>query len=527
MRYGGREGTAIRLEESPDRIVVRTKSKRPFARARLGRAGRAALAGYEEEIRFDDSGVCVLRGSRRKSGRAGDAARAALKREVSLRFAGRVLRAAGGDRAYVYTENLFVAFRAGVPPSAVRRLLADAGYRAERRLAWAANAWFCKPRLDGIGRGVFYVAQALLRDRRVVLCHAETASVVVRRGAAPEQWHLQPVILGGERIAHGHANVVAAWAMSRGEGTRIAVIDDGFDVGHPELRGRVAWQWNAIGRRRDARHRPGDEGHGTCCAGVALGAGRRASGVAPEARLIAIRSHAGLGTAAEAECFLRAVAHGADVISCSWGPEDGGGPMALPDVTRTAIEHALRAGRGGRGTPIVWAAGNGAESVDGDGYASHDGVIAVAACDHRGRRCTYSDRGAAIFCAFPSGRDIDGRDHGIFTIDRRGKAGYNRGTRARGDRRGDYTNDFSGTSSAAPGVAGVVALVLSVAPELRVADVKRILARACRKIDRARGRYVGGRSPFYGYGRVDAALAVRLALAARRARRRRASPPRS
>ena len=57
--------------------------------------------------------------------------------------------------------------------------------------------------------------------------------------------------------------------------------------------------------------------------------------------------------------------------------------------------------------------------------------------------------------------------------------------------------------------------MLSVAPKLHVGDVMRLLARACRKIDRAHGRYVHGRSPLYGYGRVDAARAVELALAAR------------
>ena len=48
-----------------------------------------------------------------------------------------------------------------------------------------------------------------------------------------------------------------------------------------------------------------------------------ASGVAPEARLMPIRLAAVLGTQAEAEAFVWAADHGADVISCSWGPLDG------------------------------------------------------------------------------------------------------------------------------------------------------------------------------------------------------------
>src|SRR3712207_8807840 len=42
------------------------------------------------------------------------------------------------------------------------------------------------------------------------------------------------------------------------------------------------------------------------------------------------------------------------------------------------------------------------ESVDNDGYASHETVIAVAACNDRGTRSAYSDFGEAVWCCFPS-----------------------------------------------------------------------------------------------------------------------------
>jgi subtilisin family serine protease len=76
-------------------------------------------------------------------------------------------------------------------------------------------------------------------------------------------------------------------------------------------------------------------------------------------------------------------------------------------------------------------------------------------------------------------------------------------------------------------VAGVAALVLSANPRLRWDEVRDILARSARTIDRSGGEYRGGRSPFYGHGRVDARRAVELARAAEgasrpRRRRRRA-----
>ena len=120
-----------------------------------------------------------------------------------------------------------------------------------------------------------------------------------------------------------------------------------------------------------------------------------------------IRLASALGSQNDAEAIVWAAQHGADVISCSWGPPDGkfGNPNdpahdaihRLPDSTREAIEFAVTQGRGGKGCVITWAAGNGNESVDNDHYASCDKVIAVGASDDRGKRAPYSDFGNAIW----------------------------------------------------------------------------------------------------------------------------------
>jgi subtilisin family serine protease len=165
-------------------------------------------------------------------------------------------------------------------------------------------------------------------------------------------------------------------------------------------------------------------------------------------------------------------------------------------------------------------------------------VVAVAACNDTGTRSVYSDTGKALWCAFPS-NDFDlakiarlpsprphggvwNEDHpepktkGIWTTDRSGWHGYNRG--ASGDAKGDYTDGFGGTSSAAPGVAGDAALVLARNPGLRQEDVRDILKRACDQIDTANGAYdpATGHSRLYGYGRVNARKAVELAGRARK-----------
>jgi subtilisin-like proprotein convertase family protein len=150
--------------------------------------------------------------------------------------------------------------------------------------------------------------------------------------------------------------------------------------------------------------------------------------------------------------------------------------------------------------------------VDNDGYASYPKVIAVAACNDRGKKSAYSDFGQAVWCAFPSNNYYPSLTRGIWTTDRMGKEGYNIGDTRQGDAAGNYTNSFGGTSSACPGAAGVAALVLGRNPNLRWEQVKDILRQACDRIDTAGGQYdASGHSPFYGYGRLNARRAVELA----------------
>ncbi len=540
VRYA--DGTEYKLDESDDLVAVRTHSRNsltegaPFEGAPLSGEARAVLDKFDVEARFPMAGVEVFRTQARRNRKAvRDEARAVLREEADVRFAGRVLHDAKSKEPVLYTENLFIKFDDDLSATACKKLLKQHKLKVKRALEYARNAYFVEAE-EGTGLRVFELAHTLLKEESVECCHPELVREPRRRAAFAPQWHLKRTTVGGTSV-NAHANVEAAWATTEGQGTVIAVIDDGVDIDHEEFRtsGKIVAPLNASvpdNHPNRSNPRPGSgNNHGTACAGVACAEGSvGASGVAPRARLRPIRLVSGLGSQNEADAFIHAAQQGADVISCSWGPRDGkwwdpndpvhNQNVPLPDSTRLAIEWAIRNGRGGKGCVIVWAAGNGNESVDNDGYARSDKVVAVAACNDTGTRSVYSDFGNAIWCAFPSSDFVHTpfnhpapKTPGIWTTDRSGAVGYNPGQASQGDAAGHYTNSFGGTSSAAPGVAGVAALILARNPALRWDEVKDLLKRSCDQIDAAGGNYdANGHSTFYGYGRVNAAKAVELAL---------------
>jgi hypothetical protein len=522
--FGGKKGRPLRLRVSRGMVAVRTASRGRLDPQMLSADSRAALQELRPMLRMPAAGVEVLEVARpRRREEMRDRARAALGAEREIEFAGRVLCHPVSRVPALYTENLFVRFAPDRAPSDCRRTLERHGVRIKREILYLPNAWFAMVP-PGTGMTVFDTAAALLAEPEIERCHPEVVWQGSRRSATQFQWHLGPRTLGGQEI-DAHAAVEAAWATTRGEGTVIAVIDDGFDLDHEELAspGKVVAPRDATEDTDDPSPGPEDD-HGTPCAGVACAEGMvGASGVAPGARLLPVRLVSGLGSQQEADAIQWAAEHGADVISCSWGPEDGdwrdpGDPRhqarhPLPDSTRAAIDWAVENGRGGKGCVVCWAAGNGNESVDLDGYASYPRVMAVAASNDRSRRSPYSDQGDAVWCCFPSNDFDSPLTPGIWTIDRTGRAGFNPGRSKLGDREGRYTSRFQGTSAACPGAAGVAALVLSAAPQLTWEEVRDLLRRTAERIDPEGGGYDDdGHSPLYGYGRLHAERAVAAAL---------------
>ena len=532
VHYGRKDEPAFQLEMSPDLIPVRTRSGRSVTRGAgpVRPAASAELADGKLVLAFPESGVEVWRVPVTRGSRSLAARKDALAASPDVRFAGGVLIDPTSREPVLYTENLFIKFVDSAAPETCRVVVAEAGLKIKSEPSYATNAFFVEAP-EGTGREVFVIAEKLLKRDDVEYCHPELVRERRSKLIFAPQWHLKKTSVAGVEIDQ-HANVEAAHALCRGEGITIAVIDDGVDIDHAEFAvpGKIVAPRDVTTSTADPRPKRNGNNHGTACAGVACAEGRvGASGVAPAARLMPMRLQAGLGSHLEAEAFRWAADNGADVISCSWGPPDGewwnpddpthGAIDVPPAHTKLAIDYATTNGRGGKGCVLLFAAGNGNESVDNDGYASHPNVIAVAACNDRGKRSVYSDFGRAVWCSFPSS-DFEWTEQGrpkpltpgIWTTDRSGAVGYNPGSTAEGDAAGLFTHSFGGTSSACPGAAGVAALVLATNPALRREEVRDILKRAGEKIDPQGGQYdAAGRSNFYGWGRLNARKAVELA----------------
>jgi subtilisin family serine protease len=522
--FGGKNGKKYFLNESTDMVAVRTKNARDLKNAVISEKGKQALKDLDVVAVFPEADITVyrIRKAAKDNAEVRDRARSALKKEPELRFAGKVLVEADGKTLVLYTENIFIKFHDEISSGICERILAENNLRIKQKPDYSKNTYFVSAP-ENTGVKIFDVAESLLSMKEVELCHPELIRKRGFRKIHPKQWHLKLTIINGIRI---NASVTAdlAQKLSTGKNVTIALIDDGFDIDHPEFNrpGKVVSSRDVSTSTNDPRPKDPSNNHGTACAGVAAASGIKASGVAPGSFLMPVRLSSNLGSMAEANAFKWAADHGADIISCSWGPEDGNWTdpddpvhttqVDMPDSTRLAMDYAVSNGRNGKGCIIVFAAGNGNEDCEFDGYASYEKVMAVAACNDTGKRSVYSDYGSNVWCSFPSS-DIgyppfnhpEPLTKGIYTTDRMGKAGYNRN--------GNYTEDFGGTSSACPGVAGTAALILSVNPELTWIQVREIIRDTADKIDPENGRYdKKGHSIFYGYGRVNAEKAVRKAM---------------
>ena len=231
------------------------------------------------------------------------------------------------------------------------------------------------------GTTYFYVVTAInSAGESTISSQAEATPVNGANMADPlygDQWHLKNT---GQRGANGlpgkageDIDVEPVWTacgtgnICRGEGVRIAVVDDGLEIAHEDLLANVATglSYNYVTGSTDPTNNPTDttSGHGTNVAGIVAARdlnGLGVRGVAPRANIVGYNLLQFATSSNEADAMTRNAATVA-VNTNSWGAPDGNGHLWPSDLSwQTAIDYGTANGRGGRGIVYTWAAGNGA-----------------------------------------------------------------------------------------------------------------------------------------------------------------------
>ncbi|MBI2906726.1 MAG: S8 family peptidase [Chloroflexi bacterium] len=254
-----------------------------------------------------------------------------------------------------------------------------------------------------------------------------------------------------------------AWATNTGAGIKVAVVDTGIDLSHPDLAANIKGGVNTINPSRSAKD---DNGHGSHVAGTIAAVDNSIGvvGVAPKASLYAVKvlGSSGSGWVSDIiEGIQWSVQNGMQVVNMSLGTSS--------DVV--AFHDALTAAYNA-GILLVAAAGNSGPGDFTVNYpAKYAEVIAVSATTSSDAIASYSSRGPEVELAAP-------------------------GTSVYSTYRGGRYATLSGTSMATPHVSGAAALALA-------RGLSRDEARAALQAT-ADDLGSAGRDNLFGYGLVDA-----------------------
>ena len=296
-------------------------------------------------------------------------------------------------------------------------------------------------------------------------------------------------------------NACEAWNISQGAGVKVAILDVGVDLNNLDLNSNLY----PLSYDSETGNSPSQiysngifRNHGTHIAGI-IGAVKnneyQISGVAPQSKLVSISNQLDRTAPNNLSSLIDginwAIENNVEVINNSWQTFQN-------QLIEETIENAVTNGRNGLGTIMVFCSGNNT-FLRPNGYSvwypsnSNPNIVVVGAMTSSGQRSNFSCYGNQLDVVAP-GSNI------LSTI---------------------LNNDlayYDGTSMAAPHVAGVAALILSVNPCLSGKQVRDIIEKTAQKVgnynyseqpDRPNGTW----NNEMGYGLVDAYAAVQLAQA--------------
>jgi subtilisin family serine protease len=501
-----------------------------FVRDRVSRLATVAVRRVQPERESTNTSGLVARAARaffEVGTGAGKAAAAAASTSEPKGPPPVCFRESNTGLLHLVYREVVIRFRAGLPNTTRNALLKKYGFKVRRVNPFFENQVIVyNPQRAHSGEKLLEIANDIAETGDVEFSAPNFVSQY-RRLAVPairsEEWHLKNNGAGGAKKNEDVA-ASAAWKVTTGKrSVVVAVLDDGVDIDHPNLKANIWKNPNASAKDKFGRDfylandhpdhfnpRPkifqfpfdqmdGNDIHGTCCAGVIAAAGNDGGsiGIAPECRILPVKIFHGNNLVADERVAdaMRYSATIADILSCSWG----GGEASVD------VQHALSdlgSARSGRGVAIFCAAGN--EDHDPVGFpASDPNAIAVTASTDQAKLASYSNVGPEASVCAPSSGGV----RGIFTTDvSTAGRGFNLGVKAAGGKDGLHTNDFGGTSSATPLAAGVAALVLSVRSNLSRDALREVLQNTADKI--GSGYDANGHSNRFGFGRVNAAKAI-------------------
>jgi thermitase len=351
--------------------------------------------------------------------------------------------------------RLLVVARAGATPAQVDAVARSLGAKS-RRVGSTGVFIVDLP----AGASEVAVQQVLARNP-----HLKTAEL--DRRVSPTYVANDPYV--GSAWHLGKIGAPTAWDTAEGSGVVIAVLDSGVDASHPDLSANIVAGWNLYDNNSNTAD---TNGHGTTVAGAAAAAtnnGAGVAGVAGRAKIMPVRI-AEPGGMAYWSTIAQGVSYasdkGARVASISY---DG---LTQSSAVQSAAQYMKD-----RGGLVVVAAGN---SGTNTGHPVTTAMIPVSATDSNDQVTSWSSYGSYVAMSAPGNY--------IWTTTKGG--GYAQGI---------------GTSFATPVVAGTIAAMMSANPGLSGAKVESLLFASATDLGAA------GRDIYYGYGRVNAAAAVKAA----------------